>query len=79
MSKLSRSFLYLLTIVAVLFMSAMPTYTVLADGGDSADPPSEDPLLTTPTDPPAENPEQTSVSTDAPPHDEVLSSSLRSK
>ena len=49
MHKNIRRSLYLLTIIAVLLMSAMPSYAVYADGGTEGDPPAEDPAAS-PTD-----------------------------
>ncbi len=49
-----RKLLYLTTILAVLLMSAMPSYAVYADGGTEGDPPPEEPPVIEPADPPAE-------------------------
>ena len=56
MNKNIRTFMYLLTISAVLLMSVMPSYTVYADGDAEADPPPEESTVTTPEDPPMADP-----------------------
>ena len=61
-----RKLLYITTILAVLFMSAMPSYAVYADGGTEGDPPPEDPPVTTPAETPAEDPAATSPEKEAP-------------
>ena len=56
MKKSFRKLLYLTTILAVLLMSAMPSYAVYADGGAEGDSPAEEPPVTEPANPPAEDP-----------------------
>ena len=46
MTRQSHSFLYILTIITFLLMSAMPTHIVFADNGTSDDPPLEEPAPT---------------------------------
>jgi len=65
MQKNLRKLLYITTIVAVLFMSAMPSYAVYADDGSEGDPPP----ATTPAETPAEDPAATTP-VEAPPAEE---------
>jgi hypothetical protein len=53
--------MYLLTIIAVLFMSAMPSYAVYADGGTGDETTPTEPADPPPTDPEAEEPAGTEV------------------
>jgi len=73
MRKTIRKFLYLTTILAVLLMSAMPSYAVSADGGTEGDPPTEDPAVTTPAETPAEEAPEESLSEGAASPEEAAS------
>lgn len=61
MYKKLRKLLYLMTILAVLLMSAMPSYAVYADGGTEGEPPPEDPVVTAPTETSVEDSEATTT------------------
>jgi len=56
MNQSFRKIFYLTTILAVLLMSAVPSYTVYADDGAEGDSPQEVSPVTEPADPPAEQP-----------------------
>jgi len=70
MNKIARAVLYVVTIAAVMLTSVVGTTTVYAEGGTTADPPTEDPAVTETTDPSTEeeaNPE--SQESQTPPED----------